>query len=213
MDPFTLAMLGSAAIGAGSTIFSNARAAREAEKNRDFQERMSSTAHQREVADLRLAGLNPILSAHRGASSPGGAVAPVSDIGEGASRGIASALAVKQARANIALTEAQAQQSSAGAALANVQAGDIWATQHGRLSLTQAQAAVASADADQRRQLIPTLVAKAKEELGSVRLSNKLDAAMLVGAENVAKLQKELGPAGAMGPWLSLLLQALRGVR
>lgn len=116
MDPFTIAALGSAAtqlVGAGLS-FAGQQSANKANKKiareqMAFQERMSNTAHQREVEDLRKAGLNPLLSATGGASTPGGASANMINPYESATKHIdpAAIIGLQQMRANVAKTKAE----------------------------------------------------------------------------------------------------------
>lgn len=82
-----------------------------------FSERMSSTAYQRGMADMKKAGLNPILAYKLGgASSPSGQMAQPPDVAKNISTGFQAA----QTQSNVALnnakkalTESQAQLSKA----------------------------------------------------------------------------------------------------
>lgn len=80
-----------------------------------FQERMSSTAHQREVADLKAAGLNPMLSVNAGASSPAGTMGDVSNVFAGAANNAQkmAGLVMEKQRLDQDIKESQARQEKA----------------------------------------------------------------------------------------------------
>lgn len=76
----------------------NALSAAEAQKVRDFQLYMSNTQHQREVGDLRTAGLNPILSGlgGSGAGIGGGAMAQFTNPANGYAENVNTARRINE---------------------------------------------------------------------------------------------------------------------
>lgn len=101
--------------GIASSVVGGLFSAHSARQQMNFQERMSGTAHQREIADLKAAGLNPILSAkYGGASTPQGAGYQVPSFG-----------GENQAHSAAALSRETARKTGADADVAEVIAKEI----------------------------------------------------------------------------------------
>lgn len=117
MDPITGMAIGGAVVGGAASYFgqketnsanaemnafNNMMNHEEMVQHRRWQETMANTAHEREVADLKRAGLNPILSARgSGAATPSGGAATMNAarmedaLGKGVSSAVSSASLMK----------------------------------------------------------------------------------------------------------------------
>lgn len=124
----------------GAEREANAFSANEAQKQRDWEEQMSSTSYQRQVADMRAAGINPAMAmSGSGASTPSGTSASsVSPTSPGISMSDIMQLVMLPLQKKLLSSQAQLARDQGNAAMINANANMRNAnTNEGNLGVNQ----------------------------------------------------------------------------
>jgi len=165
----------------------NEQSAEVAREQMAFQERMSSTAHQREVADLRAAGLNPILSTRLGgSSSPAGAMPNIRDsIGDATRAGVSTALQASQTAATLDNLEAATAKTKVDTALSEAQIKNVEAQTY-KTNMEGAREFIAQ----------PFIIPRSQAEVDNLRSSGRMTEQSIRNAV-IDELAKKYGLSSA----------------
>lgn len=190
---------------------SNVASAQQAQKQMDFQERMSNTSYQRAVKDMKAAGLNPMLAySQGGASAPSGAmgVTHSPEYHDPIGPAVTSAFEVMRTQADIDLKNAQARALKFPGAVSESAADAVEAAKKGARGAADAVLesvmpkveGVASAVSGAR----DAAVAKAVETVEAIRdlpraTKNKVQSLITSSASKARSMSEELKENTARG--------------
>jgi len=191
-------LTGGAVSNAKSVEATNAANFAESQKNRDFQERLSSSAYQRAVEDMRKAGLNPALAySQGGASTPSGSTATATaprkgDIGAGL---LNTAKTIASEGASLQQVGSQTELNKSQTAVADITAEKLGAN---------------AKEAELNQELIRENTKKAKEEAERARMAKQVDKANLPAKKAQAVANERTSKADAFMAYPDALLDRIK---